>query len=151
MRATIKLVALVGLACLSAQARENCGHDVGGAPRLEQTTVGDQFALIHYFSPSTLIMDDPKDVRHRLFGECRGQAVVNKGLARWDGACVYKTQEGDTYWSTWSAKPGDTGAEARDTVQGTALLHASGKFTSFDGKRVKWSGLANGGSYFCTE
>lgn len=151
MRATVKLLAVIGCACLAAEARENCGHDVSGSPRFEQTTVGDQFALIHYFSPSTIVMDDPKDPRHRLFGECRGQAVVHNGVAVWDGACVYKTQSGDSYWATWSAKPGDTGTENRDTLHGTSLIRASGKFAAFDGKRVKWSGLTNGGSYFCSE
>ena len=151
MRTAALTLVLVGLACSNAHARENCGHDVSGAPRTEQTTVGDQFAVLHYVSPSTLIMDDPKDPRHRMIGECRGQAISTKGVTVWDGACVYKTQDGDTYYSTWSARPGDTGAEKRDALHGTAVLHASGRFANFDNRKVKWTGLANGGSYFCTE
>ena len=151
MKGAITTLVLVGFACSTAQARENCGHDVSGAPRTEQTAVGDQFAVVHYVGPSTLIMDDPRDPRHRMFGECRGQAIVTKGVGVWEGACVYTTQAGDTYYSTWTAKPGDTGTENRDALQGAAVLHASGKFAKFDGRHVKWTGLANGGSYFCME
>ena len=56
-----------------------CGHDVHGAPTIEVTDLGEGSSIMHYFSPATLIMDDPKDPRHRAFGECRGQAVLTDG------------------------------------------------------------------------
>jgi hypothetical protein len=71
----------------------NCGHDVHGAPRIEETKLAPNNSIITYFSPATLIMDNPSDPRHRAFGECRGQGVVTDGVARWQGGCIWKTSD----------------------------------------------------------
>src|SRR4249919_3346355 len=98
-----------------------------------------------------MIMDDPKDPRHRAFGECRGQGVVTNGVQVWTGACIWRTPEGDAIVAMWAAKPGDTGTENREAMKGTAVLKGSGKFAALNNKVVKWTGLANGGSYFCND
>ncbi|MGD2139895.1 MAG: hypothetical protein PVH25_05835 [Burkholderiales bacterium] len=129
-----------------------CGHDVHGAATIEVTQLGESSSLIHYYSPATIIMDDASDPRHRAFGECRGQAVVVDGVANWTGACVWKTpDESGEYVAYWSAKPGDMGTEKRDALHGTAQLVGSGSLSYLTGASAKWTGLANGGSYFCDD
>lgn len=141
------LLALLPLTALGA----NCGHDVHGAARIEETKLGPNSSVIHYFSPATLIMDNPADPRHRAFGECRGQGIVTNGVGRWTGACIYKSADGDAFVSMWSAKPGDTGTENRDALKGTAVVQGTGKFAAWNNKTSKWTGLANGGSYWCDD
>ena len=96
------------------------------------------------------IMDNPKDPRHRAFGECRGQGVVTKGVQVWTGGCVWKTADGDSWIALWSSKPGDTGTEKREAPHGTGINYGTGKLASI-GRTTKWTGLANGGSYFCDD
>jgi hypothetical protein len=147
IRSAATLCAVLPLSALGA----NCGHDVHGAARIEQTKLLPNSSVIHYFSPATLIMDNPADPRHRAFGECRGQGVVTNGVGLWTGACIYKSADGDAYVSVWSAKPGDTGTENRDALKGTAVTQGTGKFAAMNNKTTKWTGLANGGSYFCDD
>jgi hypothetical protein len=129
-----------------------CGHDVHGAPTIEVTELGANSSLIHYFSPATIIMDDATDPRHRAFGECRGQGVVVDGVPNWTGACIWKTPDGGgAYVAYWSAKPGDKGVEKRDAMQGTARLVGTGTLAFVTGRTAKWTGLANGGSYWCDD
>ena len=143
--------ALVSVLPFSAIA-SNCGHDVHGAPRIEETKLGPNYSIITYFSPATLIMDNPSDPRHRAFGECRGQAVVADGVQVWQGGCTWKNSDGDVAWVLWSSKPGDTGTENRDAPKGTGIVKGgTGKLQSLIGKTSKWTGLANGGSYFCDD
>jgi hypothetical protein len=143
---------LLGVCLVSVNATAaNCGHDVHGAPRIEETKLGPNNSIVTYFSPATLIMDNPSDPRHRAFGECRGQGVVTNGVGVWQGGCIWKSSDADVLWVTWSAKPGDTGAENRDGMKGSAVVHGTGKMKSLDGKTNKWTGLANGGSYFCDD
>ena len=145
-------ITLVAVALASANAiAANCGHDVHGAPRIEETKLAPNNSIISYFSPATLIMDNPSDPRHRAFGECRGQGVVTDGVAVWQGGCFWKSSETDVAWVRWSSKPGDTGTEQRDAPKGTAEWHGTGKMQSLNGKTGKWTGLANGGSYFCDD
>lgn len=146
-RAGLTAIALA-FASLNAFAA-NCGHDIHGSPRLEETKLAPNNSVITYFSPATIVMDDPTDPRHRAFGECRGQAVVLDGVARWQGGCIWKTSDTDVSWIVWSAKPGDTGTEKRDALHGTGVWHGTGKMQFLEGKTGRWSGLANGGSYFC--
>jgi hypothetical protein len=89
--------ALVGVLPFGAIGA-NCGHDVHGAPRIEETKLAPNNSIITYFSPATLIMDNPSDPRHRAFGECRGQAVVTDGVQRWQGGCVWKKSDADVFW-----------------------------------------------------
>lgn len=139
---------LVGTAFFSATVMAaNCGHDVHGAPTIEVTDLGGGASIMHYFSPATLIMDDPEDPRHRAFGECRGQAVLNDGQGDWVGSCVWKTADGDAVVAHWSSKPGDKGV-AEGQLHGTAKMIGTGKLSSISGPN-SWTGLANGGSYFC--
>ena len=71
---------LAGTIFFSAAATAaTCGYDVHGAPTIEVTDLGGGASIMHYFSPATLIMEDPNAPRHRAFGECRGQAVLNDG------------------------------------------------------------------------
>jgi hypothetical protein len=142
--------ALVALLPFSAIAA-TCGHDVHGAPRIEETKLAPNNSIITYFSPATVIMDNPSDPRHRAFGECRGQGVVTEGVPVWQGGCTYKSSDGDVFWINWSSKPGDTGTENRDAPKGTGVFHGTGKFQGLNGKTGKWTGLANGGSYFCDD
>ena len=147
LKCTAALVAALPFSAFGA----NCGHDVHGAPRIEETKLAPNNSIITYFSPATLIMDNASDPRHRAFGECRGQAVVTDGVPRWQGGCIWKTSDADVGWVFWSAKPGDIGTEKRDALNGTAVFHGTGKMQSLNGKTVKWTGLANGGSYFCDD
>jgi hypothetical protein len=142
--------ALVGVLPFGAIGA-NCGHDVHGAPRIEETKLAPNNSIITYFSPATLIMDNPSDPRHRAFGECRGQAVVTDGVQRWQGGCVWKKSDADVFWVFWSSNPGDIGTEKRDALNGTAVAHGTGKMEPLNGKTSKWTGLANGGSYFCDD
>ena len=145
-------IAAITLAFASVGAiAANCGHDVHGAPRIEETKLAPNNSIISYFSPATIVMDNPSDPRHRAFGECRGQAVVTDGVSVWQGGCIWKSSDTDVGWVTWSAKPGDTGSEKRDALHGTAVFHGTGKMQSLNGRKVKWTGLANGGSYFCDD
>ena len=129
-----------------------CGHDVHGAPTIEVSELGENSSVVHYISPATIIMDDTSDPRHRAFGECRGQGVVVDGVANWTGACVWKRAEGDgEYVAYWSAKPGDKGVERRDAMHGTARLVGTGSLAFLTGRTAKWTGLANGGSYWCDD
>ncbi len=129
-----------------------CGHDVHGSPTIEVTQLGENTSVMHYFSPATLIMDDPRDPRHRAFGECRGQGIIIDGVGNYSGACMVKTADGDTGAWQWSSKPGDKGTENREAFHGTpTFIIATGKLARFNGRTVKWSGLANGGSYFCDD
>ena len=126
-----------------------CGHDVHGAPTIEVTDLGEGSSIMHYFSPATLIMDDPKDPRHRAFGECRGQAVLTDGQGNWAGSCVWRTTDGDALVAHWSSQPGDKGV-ADGQLHGTATMTGTGKLSSIGGPN-SWTGLANGGSYFCMD
>ena len=128
-----------------------CGHDAHGAPRIEETKLTPDNSIIHYFSPATLIMDNPADPRHRAFGECRGQGVITNGVGRWIGACIWKSADGDIVVAMWSQKPGDTGTEKRNADHGTAVWQGTGKFAAMNNKTAKWTGLDNGGSYFCDD
>jgi hypothetical protein len=143
--------ALVVVLPFSAIAAGTCGHDVHGAPRMEETKLAPNNSIISYFSPATVIMDNPSDPRHRAFGECRGQIAVTDGVSVSQGGCFWKTSDADVFWVNWSSKPGDTGTENRDAPKGTAVYHGIGKFQSMNGKTGKWTGLANGGSYFCDD
>jgi hypothetical protein len=144
---TVALAAVLPFSAIAA----TCGHDAHGAPRMEETKLAPNNSIITYFSPATIIMENPSDPRHRAFGECRGQGVVTDGVPVWLGGCTYKNPEGDVFWVTWSSKPGDTGSENRDAPKGTAVLHGTGKFQGLNGKTAKWTGLANGGSYVCDD
>lgn len=104
-----------------------------------------------YFSPATLVMNDPSDPPHRAFGECRGVAVVEDGVQRMQGGCIWKAPEADMAWVFWSSKPGDTGTEKRNANHGTAVWNGTGKMQALNGRTGKWTGLANGGSYFCDD
>jgi len=66
MKARVGLTA-IALAFASVNAvAANCGHDVQhGAVRFEQTKLDDNNAILTYFSPSFIVMDNPKDPRHR--------------------------------------------------------------------------------------
>jgi hypothetical protein len=131
---TAALVAFLPFSALGA----NCGHDVHGAPRMEETKLAPNNSIITYFSgPSTLIMDNPSDPRHRAFGECRGQGVVTDGVQVWQGGCTWKNSDGDVVWNLWSSKPGDTGTENRDAPKGTAVFKGAGKLQSLNGKTAK--------------
>lgn len=147
IQGTALLLALSPFSTLGA----NCGHDVHGAPLIEETKLTPNNSIIHYFSPATVVMDNPADPRHRAFGECRGQAVITNGVARWTGACIWKSADGDALVAMWSSKPGDTGSENRDALKGTAAWQGTGKFASMNNKTGKWTGLGNGGSYFCDD
>ena len=156
MKTTIRRTAGVAGAAVLTLASVNglaagCAHDVHGAPQVTVTKLSDNDSIIQYFSPATLIMDNPKDPRHRAFGECRGQGVVTKGVQMWTGGCVWKTADGDSWIGLWSSKPGDTGVEKREAMQGTASQYGTGKLASMGRINVKWTGLANGGSYFCED
>lgn len=155
MNKTIQALALGGAAALSLACTQalaaRCGHDAHGAPRIEVTKLTDTDSVITYFSPATLIMDNPKDPVHRAFGECRGQAMINKSGQFWQGACFWKAADGDVFVSNWSSKPGDTGPEKRETLHGTGIFYGTGKFAAAGVTKFRWSGLANGGSYFCEE
>src|SRR5215813_3924532 len=151
MTTLVRLTAIAfAFASLNALAA-NCGHDVHGAPRVEETKLAPNNSILTYFSPATLIMDNTADPRHRAFGECRGQGVVSDGVQRWQGGCIWKSSDQDVSWVFWSSKPGDTGTENRDAPKGTAVWHGTGKMQSLNGKTAKWTGLANGGSYFCDD
>jgi hypothetical protein len=128
-----------------------CGHDVHGSPTIEVTELGENSSVLNYFSPATLIMDDPRDPRHRAFGECRGGGIIVDGVANWDGACLWKAANGDFIVAYWASKPSDKGTEAREAVHGTTKWFGTGKFARFSGHTAKWSGLANGGSYICDD
>jgi hypothetical protein len=86
------LVAVLPFGAIGA----NCGHN--GAPRIEETKLAPNNSIITYFSPATLIMDNPSDPRHQAFGECRGQAVVTDGVQRGQGGCFLKKSDADAYW-----------------------------------------------------
>jgi hypothetical protein len=77
--------------------------------------------------------------------------MVTEGVSVAQGGCTWKSADGDVFWVTWSSKPGDTGTENRDAPKGTSVYHGTGKFQSLNGKTGKWTGLANGGSYFCDD
>jgi hypothetical protein len=129
-----------------------CGHNVNGKPTIEVTELGENTSVISYFSPATIIMDDPSDPRHRAFGECRGQGVVIDGVANWTGACIWKREDGaGEYVAHWSSRPSDRGVERREALHGTARLVGSGNLAFLTGRTTKWSALANGGSYFCED
>ena len=52
----------------------------------------------------------------------------------------------------WSSKPTDKGMENREALHGTyKVVVATGKMARFLGTTGKWSGLANGGSYWCQD
>jgi hypothetical protein len=69
----------------------NCGHDVHhGAVQFQQTKLDDNNAIQHYFSPNYIVMNDPKDPRHRSVGECRGQGKVTPEGASWIPGCTQK-------------------------------------------------------------
>jgi hypothetical protein len=150
--------ALIGIACglvtgamIAGPALAGCGHDVHGAPTIEVTELGDGSSVFHYFSPATMIMDDPSDPRHRAFGECRWQGITTiDGVTNAAGGCFWKDADGDIWIAHGTAKPGDMGTEDRETLHGTAVTGGTGKFASKAGT-IKWSGLANGGSYFCDD
>jgi hypothetical protein len=153
---TITALASCGLAAgmfvSSSTAFSACGHDVHGAPTIEVTQLGENTSVMHFFSPATIIMDDPRDPRHRAFGECRGQALTINGVSNWTGACVWKREDGDSYAALWSASPNDKGVEKRETLHGRATLaEGTGKLAYLNGRTAKWSGLANGGSYWCDD
>ena len=129
-----------------------CGHDVHGASTYEVTQLGENTYYAHYFSPSTIIMDDASDPRHRAFGECRGQAVVIDGVANWTGACIWKRADGaGEYVAHWTSTPSDKGVEKREALHGRARFVGSGSLAFLTGRTAKWTGLANGGSYFCDD
>lgn len=140
-----------GMLLSTTSAFSACGHDVHGAPSIEVTQLGDNTSVMHYFSPATIVMDNPKDPRHRAFGECRGQGVTINGVSNWVGACIWKLSDRDVYIAHWLSKPSDKGTESRETMHGTATLNGTGKLAYLNGRTAKWSGLANGGSYFCDD
>ena len=128
----------------------NCGHDIQhGAVRFEQTKLDDNNAVQHYFSPSYIVMDDPKDPRNRSVGECRGQGIVSPQGATWVGGCTTKSLNGEVNSALWYSRPGDMGPEKRaDAPQGTYVFIAG----PLKGKTGKWTGLeSGGGSYFCDD
>lgn len=132
----------------------NCGHDVqyGGA-RFEQTKLGDSNAVLQYYSPSFLVMENVTDPRHRVTGECRAQGVVTVGGTTWTGGCIWKNPAGDSASVFFSSKPGDVGTEKRDNVShGTfKFVSATGAMAPLNGRTGKWSGLERGGAYFCDD
>ena len=141
---------VVALGFLSVNALAGtCGHDVQyGAVKFEQTKLDDSNAILSYFSPSYLVMDNPKDPRHRAVGECRGQGVLTPQGQTWVGGCFEKTLSGEVHAVYWWSKPGDAGTEKRDAPQGTYKVIAG----PMKGKTGKWTGLeAGGGSYFCDD
>lgn len=73
------------------------------------------------------------------------------GVQLWQGGCTWKTSDADVGWSFWSSKPGDIDAEQRDALKGAYALHGIGKMAGLNGKTGKWTGLANGGFYFCDD
>jgi len=154
MKARVGLTA-IALAFASVNAvAANCGHDVQhGAVRFEQTKLDDNNAILTYFSPSFIVMDNPKDPRHRTTGECRGQGVATPEGVEWIGGCVEKNAAGDTSSVFWYSKPGDMGTERNaDAPHGTyKYISATGKLAPLKGKTGKWTGLEGGGSYFCDD
>ncbi len=148
-------VAGIALAFLSANAiAANCGHDVQyGAARFEQTKLGDSNAVLQYFSPSFLVMENANDPRHRVSGECRGQGIVAPEGQTWIGGCTWKNAAGDAGSVFWYSKPGDMGTEKRsDVSHGTfKFVSGTGRMAALKGKTGKWSGLEGGGAYFCDD
>jgi len=142
---------VIALAFASVNAvAANCGHDVQhGAVRFEQTKLDDNNAVLQYFSPSYIVMDNPKDPRHRAVGECRGQGVITPDGQVWIGTCVAKTTKGEINSVFWYSKPGDMGPEKRaDAPQGTYKVISG----PMKGQTGKWTGLeSGGGSYFCDD
>ena len=130
MKLAITAIALLMVGLSTPAIAKVCGHDVHGAPTAETTDIGDTMQVIHYYSPATLIMDDPSDPRHRAFGVCRGQGVVINGVANWEGARIWKDAAGDAFDCHWKSKPGDQGPEDRETDHGTGVCggHGTGKF-----------------------
>ena len=129
-----------------------CGHDVHGSPTIEVTELGENTSVIHYLSPATIIMENANDPRHRTFGECRGQGIVINGVANWSGACIWKREDGaGEYVAHWTSRPSDKGVEAREALHGTARFVGYGNLAFLTGRTAKWSGLANGGSYWCDD
>ena len=152
-------ITLIGIACgviagglVAGPALAGCGHDVHGGGTFEVTELGENHSVAHYISPSTIIMDDASDPRHRAFGECRGQAVIIDGVANWIGACINRDADGDVWVAHWSSEPGDTGTENREALHGTFTVGV-GNTGKYAGKKWagKWTGLASGGSYFCED
>jgi len=148
-------IAGIALALLSANAiAANCGHDVQyGASRFEQTKLGDTNAVLQYFSPSFLVMENLNDPRHRVTGECRAQGIVAPEGTTWFGGCTWKNAAGDAASVFFSSKPGDVGTEKRANVaHGTfKFISASGGMATLNGRTGKWSGLERGGAYFCDD
>jgi hypothetical protein len=152
MQAKLRLLGLAIVSSISTSVvAANCGHDIHGAARIEESKLAPTVTITHYFSPATVVMDNPKDPMHRAFGECRGQGITQDDVSSWEGGCVWKDVDGDMAVVRWSSKPGDTGSEDRaNASKGTArFVGSTGKFASLNGKKCKWTGLANGGSYFC--
>ena len=155
----LTVVVFIAAALPSTVTAATCGYDVHTAPKFEETKLdgkGGKNAIRSYYSQAVVIMENPSDPRHRTFGECRGQGVVNDGAAVSQGGCTYKNADGDAYWSLWSAKPGDTGSDPQapaNALKGTAVIKgATGKMQLLVGKTIKWTGLPNGGgSYFCDD
>jgi hypothetical protein len=141
---------VIALAFASVNAvAANCGHDVHyGAVRFEQTKLDDNNAILQYFSPNYIVMDNPNDPRHRATGECRGQGVVTPQGQTWVGGCTQKNTKGEVLSVFWYSKPGDKGTEKRDAPHGTYVILDG----PMKGKTGKWTGLeSGGGSYFCDD
>lgn len=151
--ATRIAVAASAIAFASVNAvAANCGHDVHhGAVQFQQTKLDDGNAVQQYFSPNYIVMNDPKDPRHRAVGECRGQGVVTPQGAKWIGGCTQKSPSGVITSVFWESKPGDTGTEKRaDAGHGTYKIIVGPP--GLVGKTGKWTGLeSGGGSYFCDD
>jgi hypothetical protein len=144
------MAALVAAITVSAPALAVCGHDVNGRPDFFVTDLGNGDQIMHYFSPATLIADDPSDARHRIFGECRGMGIVRDGVQTWQGGCYWEDADGDRLIGHWASNPGDTGTEDRDALHGTVQFMGTGKFAETNATG-RWTGLANGGSYWCED
>jgi len=143
----------LALQCVGAIAA-NCGHDVQyGAARFEQTKLGDSNAVLQYFSPSFIVMENVNDPRHRVTGECRAQGIVTPEGPNWVGGCIWKNSAGDTASVFFGSKPGDVGTEKRAEVShGTfRFVSGTGRMAVLKNRTGKWSGLETGGAYFCDD
>ncbi len=50
-----------GMVVSSSTAFARCGHDVNGSPTFEVTQLSENMTILHYFSPATIVMDDPQE------------------------------------------------------------------------------------------
>ncbi len=112
-----------------------------GAARFEQTKLGDSNAVLQYFSPSFLVMENANDPRHRVTGECRGQGLVAPEGQTWIGGCTWKNAAGEVGSVFWYSKPGDMGTEKRSDVS-----HGTFKFVSGTGRMAALKGKTGNGA-----